>query len=215
MDIYFKAEPLGLVTDFAIHTRAFSATQIHTGHYIYKRVKDSNLAQVFTNFPLQIWMFYWTAAFALLAIMLIKMLYQKFTLPQIRSMLITYGGIFIRQTPHRNSPATLVAPYLTLTAVIAIFILNFLFETLIKTDIVVLDTSNLINTVEEALKSPRIIGWGIEERVNQEFSLAHQGSWQRRIWDKPKVMVEKTPRGMKKIMDKAHQLLAIQDIVYL
>lgn len=93
--------------------------------------------------------------------------------------------------------------------------LNFVFETLIKTDKVVIDTSDIINSIDDALRSDRILGWGKEERVNLEFSGALAGTWQHKIWARKKIFVEKTTLQMRNLLKSLKKLLAIQDMMYL
>jgi hypothetical protein len=213
--VFFKAEPIGFNANFLKHTKALTSTLIHTGHYLQIPLKNSDVTHVFTNFPLHIWLVYATCALCLVLFFAVKLSYRGVPSTQIPYDLIILFGLFVRQSPHVNCRTTRIAPKLTVNTLITVFVLNFVFETLIKTDKVVQDTSSVINSVDDALRSTRILGWGVEERVNLEFSQALPGSWQNRIWSRKKMWVKKTMRGMRDILFMATKLLAIQDIMYL
>lgn len=188
---------------------------IHTGHYIEIPIKNSDISHIFTNFPTQIWLVYLVSILFLLSTFSIKLIFRGVKWNHVPGDLIVCFGLFCRQNLHVNFRLNQISPYLMLNSLISIFVLNFIFETLIKTDKVLIDTSGVINSIDDALRSDRVLGWGVEERVNLEFSEALPGSWQHKIWSKKKFWVQKTIYEMRNLLKFMRKLLAIQDMMYL
>lgn len=215
VDIFLKGEVYGIGSKILLPTQTVSTLDFHTGHHFKMPKKSFNISQMLANFSLNVWLIYFSVISFLVLIMSVKMLGKGHRLHIWVGDLMAYFGILIRQSPNRNWSVVRELPYLTLTFTVASFIFNSMFETLIKTDKVVLDLSILVSNVDDLIKSKRTLCWSLLELSNEEFSSARAGSWQHKVWNKNKIFVSKTTGDFIRLGQQADKFLGLANYAYL
>lgn len=211
LDLFFISDVYGITNDYVTHTTVASTLSVHVGHHLLIPTKSSNISQMFSNFSINIWIAYVVMVLSVLTILNVKLLLLNWPLHKIWAEMMLYYGLFIRQNPHGKWKS----PWLSLNIMTSAFIINFVFETLIKTDKVVVDLSLIINTIDKVLASKRTLIWFHSERLSESFSKAAHGTWQQKIWDMPKAFIAKDTRSIYFLRKHADTLLGIQNFLYL
>lgn len=171
---------------------------------------------MFFNLSNHIWFVYSLAFCIAMALVGIRLWTHKKSKKFLLFELIQYAGIFFRQSPKFYWKSVHLMPFSTLVLLIAIFNLNFILETLIKTRKVTIDTSRIVNSIESLIDSKRTLVWTeFDDGITQRFRHSTFGSWQKQIWNKPKVFIGQDLDGIYEIVHMKSYAVTILEVSYL
>jgi hypothetical protein len=196
-------------------TQTVSNLEVRIGHRFKVPKHNANVLQVLENIPSSILWMHFCSIVWLLVLLAVKFKRSGLSARRVSLQLLEFSGVWIRQTPSRISPSNRRVPRLTVLAAFTSFFLNIFLETSVKTDRVVLDLSNLLQTIDDVLNTNRIAVWVNLERLNDEFSQARESSWQKKAWQKPRLSLDKSSGGLFSMTQKPFDFYGISNFVYM